>query len=84
MSVPSFHRHFRKITTVSPLQFQKQMRLHIARNRLLAAESVGIVAHHVGYESLSQFNRDYRKFYGLAPTQDVATVRQGLQGSLRA
>lgn len=79
MSVPSFHRHFKKVTTVSPLQFQKQMRLHIARKRLLAAESVAVVAHSVGYESLSQFNRDYRKFYGLAPTQDVAVLRQELR-----
>ncbi|WP_226573956.1 AraC family transcriptional regulator [Acuticoccus sediminis] len=79
MSVPSFHRHFKTVTTVSPLQFQKQMRLHIARKRLLAAESVAAVAYNVGYESLSQFNRDYRKFYGLAPTQDVATLRQELR-----
>ena len=71
MSVPSFHRHFKKVTTVSPLQFQKRVRLHLARRRLLAAESVGLVAFDVGYESLSQFNRDYRKLYGLAPTQDV-------------
>lgn len=78
MSVPSFHRHFKKITTVSPLQFQKRVRLHLARGRLLASEAVGMVAYDVGYESLSQFNRDYRKLYGMAPTHDVAVLRQGL------
>lgn len=81
ISVPSFHRHFKAITTVSPLQFQKQTRLHMARRRLLAAEGVGAVAYDVGYESLSQFNRDYRKLYGLPPSQDVASLRQELQGA---
>lgn len=82
MSVPSFHRHFKTITTVSPLQFQKQVRLHIARRYLLTAKGVGSVAFDVGYDSLSQFNRDYRKLYGLPPTQDVASLRhQGIPGS---
>lgn len=75
MSVPSFHRHFKIITTVSPLQFQKQVRLHIARRHLLASKGVGLVAFDVGYDSLSQFNRDYRKLYGLPPSQDVASLR---------
>lgn len=76
-SVPSCHRHFKKCTTVSPLRFQKQLRLHIARKRLLAAQSVAAVACSVGYESL---NRDYRNLYGLAPMQDVAVRRQDLRG----
>lgn len=80
MSVPSFHRHFKTVTSVTPLQFHKHVRLHIARRRLLAREGVGTVAFDVGYESLSQFNRDYRKLYGLAPSQDVASLRQTLQG----
>lgn len=79
MSVASFHRHFKNITTVSPLQFQKQARLHLARRRLLEAEGIGQVAYEVGYESLSQFNRDYRKLYGLPPREDVANLRQELQ-----
>lgn len=79
MSVPSFNRHFRAVTTVSPLQFQKQIRLHTARRRLLASEPVAAVAYDVGYESLSQFNRDYRNLYGLAPSQDVVALRRGLQ-----
>ncbi len=76
MSPPSLHRHFRSITTVSPLQFQKHVRLHLARRRVLAAEGIGVVAHDVGYDSLSQFNRDYRKLYGVSPSQDLATLRQ--------
>lgn len=81
MSVPSLHRHFKAITTVSPLQFQKQVRLHNARRRLLVSEGVGRVAYDVGYESLSQFNRDYRKLYGLPPSQDVAGIRLELQSA---
>ncbi|MCJ8141730.1 AraC family transcriptional regulator [Ancylobacter sp. A5.8] len=84
MSVPSFHRHFKTITTVSPLQFHKHVRLHMARRRLLEAEAVGLVAYDVGYESLSQFNRDYRKLYGLPPSQDVANLRQELRGTTAA
>lgn len=81
MSVPSFHRHFKTVTTVSPLQFQKQVRLHVARRHLLTAKGVGSVAFDVGYDSLSQFNRDYRKLYGLPPTLDVAGLRhQGMPG----
>lgn len=76
MSAPSLHRHFRTITSVSPLQFQKHVRLHLARRRVLAAEGIGIVAHDVGYDSLSQFNRDYRKLYGVSPSQDLAAFRQ--------
>jgi AraC-like DNA-binding protein len=76
MSVPSFHRHFKAITSVSPLQFQKQVRLHNARRRLFQSERIGRVAFEVGYESLSQFNRDYLKLYGLPPSQDVAGLRQ--------
>lgn len=75
MSAPSLHRHFRSITSVSPLQFQKHVRLHLARRRVLAAEGIGIVAHDVGYDSLSQFNRDYRKLYGVSPSQDLAALR---------
>jgi len=75
MSAPSLHRHFRSITSVSPLQFQKHVRLHLARRRVLADEGIGVVAHDVGYDSLSQFNRDYRKLYGVSPSQDLAAVR---------
>lgn len=79
MSIPSFHRHFKSVTTVSPLQFQKQARLHLARRRLLETEGIGQIAYEVGYESLSQFNRDYRKLYGLPPREDIANLRQELQ-----
>jgi AraC-like DNA-binding protein len=79
MSVPSFHRHFKSVTSVSPLQFQKRVRLHMARRHLLTSKGVGSIAFDVGYDSLSQFNRDYRKLYGLPPSQDVAGLR--LQGA---
>lgn len=72
MSVSSFHEHFRKVTTLSPLQYQKRLRLQEAR-RLLLAEAAGAadVAFKVGYESASQFSREYARLFGLPPIQDV-------------
>ena len=49
--------------------------IHLARRRVLAAEGIGVIAHDVGYDSLSQFNRDYRKLYGKSPSQDLAALR---------
>lgn len=72
MSPTSFHRHFRAVTTMSPIQYQKQIRLQEARARLLAApDDVAAVGFAVGYESASQFNREYRRLYGLPPGQDA-------------
>jgi AraC-like DNA-binding protein len=69
MSVPSFHRHFRALTTMSPLQFQKQIRLNEAHTRLLAyGPDVSSVAHAVGYASPSQFSREYRRAFGAPPS----------------
>jgi AraC-like DNA-binding protein len=79
MSVPSFHRHFKAVTKVSPLQFLKQLRLHDARRRILASSKIGMTAYDVGYDSLSQFNRDYRKFFGHPPNRDAANMRHSLQ-----
>ena len=72
MSPSSFHAHFRKVTTLSPLQYQKQLRLQEAR-RLLLTERAGAadVAFEVGYESASQFSREYATLFGLPPMQDV-------------
>lgn len=73
MSVTSLHRHFRAITTMTPIQFQKLIRLHEARNRLLAEPGdVAAVGFAVGYESPSQFSREYRRLFGLPPGQDAA------------
>jgi AraC-like DNA-binding protein len=76
MSVTSFHRHFRAITLMSPLQYLKQIRLQEARARLLArAEDVATVGHAVGYDSPSQFSREYKRAYGAPPGQDARHLR---------
>lgn len=76
MSSSAFHRHFRAVTAMSPLQFQKRIRLQHARS-LLAAHpgDVAGVGHLVGYESVSQFNREYRRLFGAPPGRDVARLR---------
>lgn len=72
MSVSSFHRHFRSATTMGPLQFQKKVRLQEAR-LLLASHrgDVTRVAHDVGYQSSTQFSREYRREFGLPPGRDM-------------
>lgn len=78
MSVPGFHRHFKAVTTMTPVQFQKQVRLQEARRRLIAAEEVARVGFAIGYESLSQFSRDYRRLFGAPPGRDAAAIREQL------
>ncbi|MEV7007001.1 AraC family transcriptional regulator [Streptosporangium sp. NPDC051022] len=76
MSPSAFHRRFRAITTLSPLQYQKRIRLQEARSLLVArAGDVVGVAHLVGYDSPSQFNREYRRLFGAPPGQDAARLR---------
>lgn len=76
MSPSAFHRHFRAVTTMSPLQFQKRIRLQEARSLLVARpEDVAGVGHVVGYASPTQFNREYRRLFGAPPGQDAARVR---------
>lgn len=76
MAVSTFHHHFRALTSMSPLQYQKQLRLQAARGRMV---SEGIdaarAAFEVGYESPSQFSREYRRLFGKAPMQDVRSFR---------
>ncbi|MFI5410043.1 AraC family transcriptional regulator N-terminal domain-containing protein [Kaistia sp. UC242_56] len=76
MSPSSFHQHFRAVTSLSPLQFQKQLRLIEAR-RLMLAEGVNAssAAFAVGYESASQFTREYGRLFGLPPSRDTVAVR---------
>lgn len=75
MSVTSLHRHFRAITTMTPIQFQKLVRLQEARARLLADPGdVAAVGFAVGYESASQFSREYRRLFGLPPGRDAARL----------
>jgi AraC-like DNA-binding protein len=77
MSSSSFFSHFKSVTQMSPLQFQKQFQLTEARHLLLQEDkSVGDVAYMVGYESPSQFNREYSRFFGLPPKSDVTNLRR--------
>lgn len=76
MSVSAFHRNFQAVTAMSPLQFQKTIRLQEARMRLVAdPRDVAGVAYAVGYESASQFSREYRRQFGEAPGRDAARLR---------
>jgi AraC-like DNA-binding protein len=76
MSTSAFHRHFRAVTAMSPLQFQKRIRLQEARTLLVARpDDVAAVGHLVGYDSPSQFNREYRRLFGAPPGRDAARLR---------
>ncbi|WP_433557845.1 AraC family transcriptional regulator [Pseudonocardia xinjiangensis] len=76
MSVSSFHRHFRAVTEMTPIQFQKQVRLQEARARLIAQPgTVAGVGFAVGYDSPSQFSREYRRMFGVSPGRDAARMR---------
>jgi AraC-like DNA-binding protein len=76
MSPSAFHRNFHAVTAMSPIQFQKQIRLQEARIRLLAAPGdIAGAAFAVGYESASQFSREYRRQFGAPPSRDVAALR---------
>ncbi|WP_423798080.1 AraC family transcriptional regulator N-terminal domain-containing protein [Neobacillus sp. SAB-20_R2A] len=76
MSVSSLHRHFKEVTAMSPIQFQKQLRLQEARSLLLAESAdAADVAFRVGYESPSQFSREYSRMFGLPPIEDVKRLR---------
>jgi AraC-like DNA-binding protein len=76
MSISSFHRNFRAVTSMSPIQYQKQIRLQEARARLLAQSAdVAAVGFAVGYESPSQFSREYSRVYGAPPGRDAARLR---------
>jgi len=76
MSESSLHHHFKQVTSLSPLQFQKQLRLHQAR-RLMLTEGLDAAAasHRVGYESPSQFSREYRRLFGAPPKAEISQLR---------
>ncbi|MZQ81082.1 helix-turn-helix domain-containing protein [Paenibacillus sp. 5J-6] len=76
MAPSSLHRHFKKVTTMSPLQYQKQLQLQEAR-RILLSESADAadVAFQVGYESPTQFSREYTRLFGLPPISDIKRLR---------
>jgi AraC-like DNA-binding protein len=77
MSVSGFHHHFKAVTAMSPLQFQKQLRLQEAR-RLLLGEGLDAAsaAYRVGYDNASHFNREYKRLFGLPPMRDVERLRE--------
>lgn len=76
MGVSTLHHHFRSLTAMSPLQYQKQLRLQAARGRMLIdGLDAASAAFEVGYESPSQFNREYSRFFGQPPMRDIRTLR---------
>lgn len=76
-SVSALHHHFKSVTAISPLQYQKQLRLQEAR-RIMLSEHVdaATAGHQVGYESQSQFNREYSRFFGEPPVRDIKRLRE--------
>ena len=82
MSASSFHQHFKAVTAMSPLQFQKQIRLREAR-RLMLGEGLNAASagYRVGYNDASHFNREYKSVFGLPPLRDVERLQEAGGGS---
>jgi AraC-like DNA-binding protein len=77
MSVSGFHHHFKAVTAMSPLQFQKQMRLQEARRLMLGEDlDAASAGHRVGYHDASHFTRDYKRLFGAPPARDVGRLRE--------
>ncbi|WP_251373762.1 AraC family transcriptional regulator [Janthinobacterium sp. JC611] len=80
-SVSAFHRHFKAVTALSPLQYQKRLRLLHARSQLISGQgSATSIAFSVGYESPNQFSREYARLFGLPPSKDLAKATRELRG----
>jgi AraC-like DNA-binding protein len=80
LSVSAFHRHFKAVTALSPLQYQKRVRLLHARSLLIAGQgNATSVSFGVGYESPNQFSREYTRLFGLPPSKDLARATQDLK-----
>ena len=82
MSVSGFHHHFKAVTAMSPLQFQKRLRLQEARRLMLGEHlDAASTAYRVGYDDASHFNREYKRLYGLPPMRDVERLREAARES---
>lgn len=83
MSISTFHHHFKSLTAMTPLQFQKNLRLNEARRLMLASPTdAATAAFQVGYESASQFNREYSRMFGAPPLRDIKKLRESpIEGS---
>src|SRR5215207_8179656 len=80
MSVSGFHQHFKSVTMMSPLQFQKQIRLQEARRLMLGEDlDAASAGHRVGFENPSYFSREYKKLFGAPPQRDIAQLRSNLE-----
>lgn len=80
MSVSGFHHHFKSVTAMSPLQFQKQIRLQEARRLMLGEDlDAATAGYRVGYEDPAYFSRDYKKLFGAPPQRDIAKLRSHLE-----
>ena len=80
MSVSGFHHHFKSVTAMSPLQFQKQIRLQEARRLMLGEDlDAASAGFRVGYEDPSYFSREYKKHFGAPPQRDIAKLRSNLE-----
>ena len=77
MGTSTFHRHFKEVTGMSPLQYHKRLRLYEAQRLMLAGEmDAGSAGLAVGYESTAQFNREYKRLFGEPPLRDLKRMRR--------
>jgi AraC-like DNA-binding protein len=84
MGVSTLHHQFRALTAMSPLQYQKQLRLQAARQRMLTdGIDASSAAYEVGYESISQFSREYSRFFGHPPMRDIKALRNARTAAVR-
>jgi AraC-like DNA-binding protein len=80
LSPSALHHNFKSVTAMSPLQYQKQLRLQEARRLMLAqAMDAATASHHVGYESPSQFSREYSRLFGAPPSRDIARLKESVR-----
>lgn len=85
LSTSAFHRSFRAVTTMTPIQFQKQIRLHQARLLLATrGDDIARTGLAVGYDSASQFSREYRRLFGVSPGEDAVRLRAGGEAGVPA